>query len=87
VEAVGKHTALLLGLITRIPNIPLEQDHRFVKRRVNPGLGCGAFSTEERTIQGYEAMHMLRQGQIEGMAKRDALAQNRVINHMFGLAA
>jgi hypothetical protein len=32
-------------------------------------------------------MHMLRKGQIEGVAKRDVLAQNRVINHMFGLAA
>jgi transposase, IS6 family len=58
-----------------------------VKRRVNPGLECGAFSTAERTIQGYEAMHMLRKGQLEGIAKRDVLAQNRVINHVFRLAA
>jgi transposase, IS6 family len=57
------------------------------KRRVNPGLGFGAFATAQRTIQGYEAMHMLRKGQIEGIAKGDVLAQNRVINHMFGLAA
>jgi transposase, IS6 family len=34
----------------------IEQDHRFVKRRVNPGLGFGAFATAQRTIQGYEAM-------------------------------
>ena len=58
-----------------------------MKRRVNPGLGFGAFHTAQRTIQGYEAMHMLYKGQIEGMAKRDILAQNRVINQMFGLAA
>jgi len=32
-------------------------------------------------------MHMLRKGQIEGMAKGDVLTQNRVINWMFGLAA
>jgi IS6 family transposase len=68
-------------------NNVVEQDHRFVKRRVNPGLGFGAFATAQRTIQGYEAMHMLRKGQIEGMAKRDVLAQNRVINQLFGLAA
>jgi transposase, IS6 family len=68
-------------------NNVIEQDHRFVKRRVNPGLGFGAFATAQRTIQGYEAMHMLRKGQIEGIAKTDVLAQNRVINHMFGLAA
>src|SRR2546430_1839831 len=68
-------------------NTGIEQDHRFVKRRVNPGLGFGAFSTAQRTIQGYEAMHMLRKGQIAGMAKKDVLAQNRVINQLFGLAA
>ena len=68
-------------------NNVIEQDHRFVKRRVNLGLGFGTFATAQRTIQGYEAMHMLRKGQLEGMAKGDALAQNRSINDMFGLAA
>jgi transposase-like protein len=68
-------------------NNVVEQDHRFVKRRVNPGLGFGAFTTAQRTIQGYEAMHRLRKGQLHGVAKRDILAQNRVINQLFGLAA
>jgi IS6 family transposase len=68
-------------------NNVVEQDHRFVKRRVNPGLGFGAFVTAQRTIQGYEAMHRLRKGQLKGIAKRDVLAQNRVINQLFGLAA
>jgi transposase, IS6 family len=65
----------------------IEQDHRFMKRRVNPGLGFGTFATAQRTIQGYEAMHMLRKGQIEGMTKRNVLAQNCVINQLFGVAA
>jgi transposase, IS6 family len=65
----------------------VEQDHRFVKHRVNAGLGFGAFHTAQRTIQGYEAMHMLRKSQIQGIVKRDVLAQNRVINQLFGLAA
>jgi IS6 family transposase len=65
----------------------LEQDHRFVKRRVNPGLGFGSFRTARRTIQGYEAMHMIRKGQVEGIAKGDVLAQNRAIARMFGLVA
>jgi IS6 family transposase len=68
-------------------NNVIEPDHRFVKRRVNPGLGFGAFHTAQRTIQGYEAIHRLRKDQIEGLARRDVLAQNRVINQMFGLAA
>jgi transposase, IS6 family len=68
-------------------NNVVEQDHRFVKRRVNPGMGFGALATAQRTIQGYEAMHRLRKGQLEGVAKGDVLAQNRVINQLFGLAA
>jgi transposase-like protein len=70
-----------------ICNHTIEQDHRFVKRRVNPGLGFGALDTAQRTIQGYEAMHMLRKGQIEGLTKRDVLAQNHIINQLFGLVA
>jgi IS6 family transposase len=58
-----------------------------MKRRVEPGLGFSAFATAQRTIQGYEAMHMLRKGQLEGVAKGDVLTQNRVINQLFGLAA
>jgi IS6 family transposase len=68
-------------------NNVVEQDHRFVKRRVNSGLGFGSFHTAQRTWQGYEAMPMIRKGQIEGMAKGDVLAQNRVIAQMFGVAA
>ena len=32
-------------------------------------------------------MHMLHKGQIEGLAKGDTLAQNSVINQLFGFAA
>ena len=68
-------------------SIMVEPDHHFVKRRVNPGLGFGAFATAQRTLQGYEAIHMIRKGQLEGIAKGDVLAQNRVINQLFGVAA
>jgi transposase-like protein len=68
-------------------NNMVEQDHRFMKRRVNSGLGFSAFSTAQRTIQGYEALHMLRNGQLGGGAKGDVLAQNRVINQLFGVTA
>jgi len=68
-------------------NNVVEQDHRLLKHRVNPGWGFGAFHTAQRAIQGYEAMHMLSKGQIEGLAKRGVLAQNRIINQLFGLVA
>jgi transposase, IS6 family len=68
-------------------NNMVEQDHRFVKRRVNPGLGFGSLHTAQRTIQGYEAMHMIHKGQLEGIGGRDVLAQNRIIDQLFRLAA
>jgi transposase-like protein len=33
-------------------NHVMEQDHRWVKRRVHPGLRIGAFVTAPRTLQG-----------------------------------
>ena len=53
---------------------------------MNPGLGFEAFAMAQRTIQGYEAMHMFRKRQIEGVTKKDVLAHNHVINQLFGLA-
>jgi transposase, IS6 family len=38
----------------------IEQDHRFIKRRVNPGLGFFSFKTARRTISGFEAMNIIR---------------------------
>ena len=36
----------------------VEQDHRFIKRRVNPGMGNVAHLTSaRRTLRGYEAMN------------------------------
>jgi transposase-like protein len=34
----------------------VEQDHRFIKRLVKPGMGFWPFETAWRTLQGYEAM-------------------------------
>ena len=46
----------------------VEQDHRFIKRLVKPGLGFQSFQTAWRTLRGYETMHMIRKGQAEGVA-------------------
>jgi IS6 family transposase len=68
-------------------NNVVEQDHRFLKRRVNPGLVFGSCRTARRTLQGYEVMHMIRKGQVEGIARGGVLVQNRVIAQMCGLVA
>jgi transposase-like protein len=57
----------------------VEQDHRFVKRCVNSGLGFGSFRTAQRMLQGYKAMYMIRKGQLKGIAKGGVLAQNRIV--------
>jgi transposase-like protein len=64
----------------------VEQDHRFIKRLVNPGMGFGSFNTARRTLRGYEAMNMIRKGQIQGVEKRDILAQVEFVSQIFGFA-
>jgi transposase-like protein len=41
----------------------LEQDHRAIKRRVKAKQSFREFQAARRTIEGYEAMHMIRKGQ------------------------
>ena len=72
---------------SRYMNNMVEQDHRFMKRRIKPGLGFGSYPTAWRTIQGYETMHMIRKGQIEGVEKGNIQGQNEFIARLFGLTA
>jgi transposase, IS6 family len=65
----------------------IEQDHRFIKRIVNPGLGFGSFNTARRTIQSYEPMHMIRKGQVRNVEKKDILGQISFIHKIFGVAS
>ena len=65
----------------------VEQDHRFIKRRTRPGLGFFTFDTAQRTLAGYETMNMVRKGPVKGVDKGDILAQVRLIDSLFGLAA
>lgn len=64
----------------------IEQDHRFIKRQIRPGLGFGSYATAGKTIQGYETMNMIRKGQMEGIEKGNIKAQNQFIAALFGLA-
>ena len=70
----------------RLNNV-LEQDHRFVKKRIAASLWFRSVDGALRTIQGYEAMNMIRKGQVSWLAKGDIVGQVRFIERMFGLAA
>ncbi len=65
----------------------VEQDHRFIKRLVNPGMGFGSFNTARRTLRGYETMNMIRKGQVQGIKKGDILGQVEFVSKIFGVAA
>jgi len=65
----------------------VEQDHRFIKRLVKPGLGFFSLETAGRTLQGYEVMNMMRKGQIRGVGKGDINGQIACIARLFGEAA
>jgi len=65
----------------------VEQDHRFIKRLVNPGMGFGSFNTARRTLRGDEAMNMIRKGQVQGVAKGDIRAQAEFVSQIFGVVA
>jgi transposase, IS6 family len=65
----------------------VEQDHRFIKRRVKPGLGFFSFETAWNTLQGYESMNIIRKGQVHGVEKGDIMGQVAFIARLFRVAA
>ena len=65
----------------------LEQDHRAIKRRVNAKQGFREFQAAGRTIQGYEAINMIRMGQVRWVNMNDVRRQIQFINKLFELAA
>lgn len=42
----------------------VEQDHRFIKWRIQNGLGYKNFESAKRTLSGIEVVHMLRKNQM-----------------------
>jgi len=64
----------------------IEQDHRFIKRLIKPGLGFFSFETAWRTLQGYEVMHLIRKGQVQGVEKGNCSRQIVFIASLFGVA-
>jgi hypothetical protein len=65
----------------------IEQDHRFIKKRIAASLWFRSAEEALRTIQGYEAKHLIRKGQIRWLAKGDVVGQRQFIHTLFGIAA
>jgi len=50
-------------------------------------MGFFSLETAWRTLQGYEAVNMLRKGQMHGVEKGDIMGQVAFISDLFGVAA
>src|SRR3982075_698342 len=68
-------------------NNVIEQDHRTVKKRVWLAKGYGSFQSAWRTLQGIEAVNMIRKGRVRWLAKGDVVGQALLIHVLFGLSA
>ena len=65
----------------------IEQDHRFVRRRWRNMQCFRSFYTAERTLEGVEALHMMRKGQVKRLEERDAMGQAKFVLNLFQIAA
>jgi transposase-like protein len=59
----------------------IEQDHRFIKKRVTASLGFRSADGAWRTIEGYEAMHAIRKGQVRWVGKADPVSPAPIHPH------
>ena len=68
-------------------NNVIEQDHGFDKKKVRASQCFKRFETAERTLEGIEAMHMMRKGEVKRLAGNDALGQAKFVASPCGIAA
>ncbi|MED3140374.1 DDE-type integrase/transposase/recombinase, partial [Bacillus thuringiensis] len=67
-------------------NNMIEQDHRFIKKRIRNMLGLKSMQTAVKMIAGIEAMHMVKKGQtLQG--EKSVQRQIYLINKLFDLTA
>ena len=68
-------------------NNVIEQDHRFVKKKVRASQCFKRFHTAERTLEGIESMNMMRKGQVKRLSRGDAQGQAKFVLSLFQIAA
>ena len=68
-------------------NNVIEQDHRFIKKKVRASQCFKSFHTAERTLEGIEAMNMMRKGPVKRLAGSGAQGQAKFVASLFQMAA
>ena len=75
----------LLRRVKYLNNV-IEQDHRFIKKKVQSSPCFKRFHTAERTLEGIEAVNMMRKGQVKRLSGNDAQGQAKFVLNLFGAA-
>ncbi len=68
-------------------NNVIEQAHRFIKKKVRATQCFERFHTAERTVEGIEAVNMMRKGQVKRLSGSDAMRQAKFVASLFQIAA
>ncbi|SEB13786.1 DDE-type integrase/transposase/recombinase, partial [Bacillus nitratireducens] len=88
IEQLKKEKSIPNGMRLRqqkyLNNI-VEQDHRFIKKRIRSMLGLKSFDTATSILSGVEAMHMIKKEQI-ALRSQSVQNQKEFIHQLFGLA-
>jgi transposase-like protein len=65
----------------------IEQDHRFIKKKVRASQCFKSFYTAERTLEGIEAVNMMSKGQVKRLSGNDVQGQAKFVLNLFQVAA
>jgi len=68
-------------------NNVIEQDHRFIKKKVRAAQCFKRFQTAERILEGVEAINMMRKGQVKRLSGSNAQGQAKFVLRLFQIAA
>jgi transposase-like protein len=61
----------------------IEQDHRFVKKKVRASQCFKSFHTAERTLEGIEAVNMIMKGQVKTLVENASRGQAEFVVSLF----
>ena len=62
----------------------IEQDHRSIKRIVNPMLEFQSFRSADKTLKEFEPMNMIKKGQVNDL-NYSVLNEVKYINQLLGI--
>ena len=65
----------------------IEQAHRFLRKKVRAAQCFKSLHPAERTLEGIEAMNMMRKGQVKRLSGNDAHGQAKFVASLFQIAA